>query len=232
MPAGAPPQHSPVWPLWTRPSPIPRRRFMILPKTRKSVGSHRHHVPVFHAVSVPHTGGRPPYASAALRQFTKNRKVRNPTPRRPHTAAHASQIPACASDPHTGNIPIPPQSDHAPAETSVAGLRKSSRQPVSANQCATTACSPPTASTYGIASRCDDDDAAVGPRVQAGPTCGPREWIPEESGQAGPGKSPQTRRRIAQDGWQITQARPGVTLAPGFAVSTSLLYHVFLEASR
>ena len=60
----------------------------------------------------------------------------------------------------------------------------------------------------------------------------PRAWIPEESGQAGLGKSPQTRRRIARDGWQITQARPGVMPAPGFAVPTSLLYHVFLEASR
>ena len=35
---------------------------------------------------------RPPYASVALRQFTKNCKVRNPTSRKPHTAAHASQI--------------------------------------------------------------------------------------------------------------------------------------------
>ena len=34
----------------------------------------------------------------------------------------------------------------------------------------------------------------------------PRAWIPEESGQVGFSKSPQTRRRIAQDGWQITQA--------------------------
>ena len=43
----------------------------------------------------------------------------------PHLAGHALQpMPGCfphASDPHTGNIPIPPQSDHAPAETSVSG---------------------------------------------------------------------------------------------------------------
>ena len=36
---------------------------------------------------------RPPYASVALRQFTKNCKVRNPTSRRPYTVAHVSQIP-------------------------------------------------------------------------------------------------------------------------------------------
>ena len=40
----------------------------------------------------------------------------------PHLAGHALQpMPGCfphASDPHTDNIPIPPQSDHVPAETS------------------------------------------------------------------------------------------------------------------
>ena len=49
--------------------------------------------------------GSHPYASAALRQFTKNRKVRNLTSRKPHTAAHASQI-LTASDSHTGHVPI------------------------------------------------------------------------------------------------------------------------------
>ena len=48
---------------------------------------------------------RPPCASVALRQFTKNCKVRNPTSRKPHTAAHASQI-LTASDSHTGHVPI------------------------------------------------------------------------------------------------------------------------------
>ena len=58
--------------------------------------------------------------------------------------------------------------------------------------------------------------------------------IPGESGQTGPGKIPQTRRRIrGTDGRsRRPPARPGVTLAPGFAVPTSLLYHVFLEVSR
>ena len=65
----------------------------------------------------------------------------------------------------------------------------------------------------------------------------PKAWIPEESGQAGPGKSPQMRRqgnriRRTNDRPRRPSARPGVTLAPGFAVSTSLLYHVFLEVSR
>ena len=38
--------------------------------------------------------------------------------------------------------------------------------------------------------------------------------------------------RRTDDGSRRPPARPGVTLAPGFAVSTSLPYHVFLEASR
>ena len=54
----------------------------------------------------------------------------------PHLAGHALQpMPGCfphASDPHTGNIPIPPQSDHAPAETS-GRLTQTRRQPVSSN---------------------------------------------------------------------------------------------------
>ena len=46
----------------------------------------------FHRFSGPIHAGGPPYVSVALQQFTKNRKVRNPTSRRPYTAAHASQI--------------------------------------------------------------------------------------------------------------------------------------------
>ena len=121
MPAGAPPQHSPVWPLWTRPSPTPRRRFPILPKTRKSVGSHRHHVPVFHAVSVPHTGGRPPYtsgppyASAAFHKFTKNKPA---SPRfAGHTAAHAWPLPTRLGSPIL--LPSPKNPDLDSGETSV-----------------------------------------------------------------------------------------------------------------
>ena len=62
----------------------------------------------------------------------------------------------------------------------------------------------------------------------------PAARIPGESGQTGPGKNPQTRRRIRRtdDGSRRPPTRPGVTLAPGSAVSTSLLYHVFLEAPR
>ena len=62
----------------------------------------------------------------------------------------------------------------------------------------------------------------------------PKVWIPEESGQVGFDKSPQARRRIRRtnDRSRRPPARPGVMLAPGFAVSTSLLYHVFLEVSR
>ena len=175
----------------------------------------------------PIRAGGAPYASAALRQFTKNRKSAVSHPASPYAVAMPHRSP-CASDPHTGNIPIPPQSDHVPAETSAAGLRKPG-----ANRSPQTPCG------------CDGVQPADGVnawrrfatrRRSGAPRSSrhlwPREWIPEESGQAGLDKSPQTRRRIAQDGWQITQARPGVTLAPGFAVSTSLLYHVFLEASR
>ena len=69
------------------------------------------------------------------------------------------------------------------------------------------------------------------------PALRPRAWIPEESGQIELDKSPQMRRqgnriRRTDDGSRRPPARPGVTLAPGFAVSTSLLYHVFLEVSR
>ena len=67
---------------------------------------------------------------------------------------------------------------------------------------------------HDVASRRDDGVDAVGARVQAGPKAAPAARIPGEPGQAEPGKNPQTRRRIAQDGWQITQARPGVTHAP------------------
>ena len=151
MPAGAPPQHSPVWPLWMRPSPIPKRRFMILPKTRKSVGSHRHHVPVFHAVSVPHTGGRRPIRISRPPAIHKK-------PQSPHFAGHTLQpMPGCfphASDPHTGNIPIPPQSDHAPAETSAAGSANQASAGLLKLPATATTASPPAASTYGIASRC------------------------------------------------------------------------------
>ena len=43
---------------------------------------------------------RPPYASVAFRQFTKNCKVRNPTSRRPYTVAHAPQIPMRPGSPY------------------------------------------------------------------------------------------------------------------------------------
>ena len=89
---------------------------------------------------------------------------------------------------------------------------------------------------HGVASRCDDDG---GPAFKPArrPALRPRAWIPEESGQIELDKSPQMRRqgnriRRTDDGSRRPPARPGVTLAPGFAVSTSLLYHVFLEVSR
>ena len=79
-----------------------------------------------------------------------------------------------------------------------------------------------------------------GPRVSSRPEgrrLRPRARIPEESGQAGLDKSPQmwrqdNRIRRTNDGSRGPPARPGVMPAPGFAVPTSLLYHVFLEASR
>ena len=135
MPAGAPPQHSPVWPPWTRPSPIPKRRFLILPKTRKSVGSHRHHVPVFHAVSVPHTGGRPPIHKRPSIRISRPPAIHK-KPQSPHLAGHTLQpMPRRsprASDPHTGHVPTrfhgspmqPPSSknpDIGFGETSVSG---------------------------------------------------------------------------------------------------------------
>ena len=56
--------------------------------------------------------------------------------------------------------------------------------------------------------------------------------IPGESGPDRIRQNPAGAAPDPQDERRITQARPGVTLAPGFAVSTSLPYHVFLEASR
>ena len=165
----------------------------------------------------PIRAGGAPYASAALRQFTKNRKSAVSHPASPYAVAMPHRSPR-ASDPHTSNIPIPPQSDHAPAETSAPAYANQAPAGLLELPAAATACSPPPASTHDVASRRGVD--AVGARVQAVPKAAPAARIPGEPGQAGPGKNPQARRRIAQDGWQITQARPGVTLAPGFAVYT------------
>ena len=182
MPAGAPPQHSPVWPPWTRPSPIPKRRFLILPKTRKSVGSHRHHVPVFHAVSVPHTGGRPPIHKRPSIRISRPPAIHK-KPQSPHLAGHTLQpMPRrspCASDPHTGHVPTrfhgspmqPPSSknpDIGFGETSVSG--PANQAPVGLRKFpASTAVSPPAASTHGGASRRGVGVDAVGARAQAGP---------------------------------------------------------------
>ena len=142
---------------------------------------------------------------------------------------HGHTCTAMAMSQRRGFMPI---LGHAFDETSAAGSANQAPAGLLKLPATATTCSPPAASTHDAAPRRGVD--AVGARVQAGPKAGacPRAWIPEESGQVGFNKSPQTRRRIAQDGWQITQARPGVMLEPGFAVSTSLLYHVFLEVSR
>ena len=156
----------------------------------------------------PIRAGGAPYASAALRQFTKNRKARI-------SQAIPQPMPGCfphASDPHTGNIPIPPQSDHAPAETSAAGSANQASAGLLKLPATATTVSPPAASTYGIASRCDVG-IAVGPCTQARPKAGACGADPRGTG-AG-----RTRQKSAdaasdpQDERQTTQARPGVTLA-------------------
>ena len=101
-----------------RPSPIPKRRFLILPKTRKV---RRLTPPPCSGFS---RGFRSPYGRAAPHtlQSPSGNSQKTAKPAIPHLAGHALQpMPGCfphASDSHTGNIPIPPQSDHVPAETS------------------------------------------------------------------------------------------------------------------
>ena len=138
MPAGAPPQHSPVWPLWMRPSPIPKRRFMILPKTRKSVGSHRHHVPVFHAVSVPHTGGRRPIHKRPPIRISRppaiHKKPQSPQSR----ISQAMHCSPCLAASRTPRIPIRAISPYRHSLTMcpprpARPVPQTRRQPVSSN---------------------------------------------------------------------------------------------------
>ncbi len=170
--------------------PCPEAAPRYCQKHAKSAGSHRHHVPVFHAVSVPHTGGRSPYTPAAFHKFTKNHKARisqaipQPMPGRfPH-----------ASDPHTDNIPIPPQSDHAPAETSAPAYANQAPTGLHKLPAAATACSPPTASTHDVASRRGDEEGpAFKPARRPAPAAqgaDPRGiwtgWIQQKSADAAP----------------------------------------------
>ena len=121
----------------------------------------------------PIRAGGAPYVSAALRQFTKNRKSAVSHPASPYAVAMPHRSP-CASDPHTDNIPIPPQSDHVPAETSAPAYANQAPTGLLKLPAAATACSPPPASTsaYGAASRRCVGVNAVGARVQAGPKTG------------------------------------------------------------
>ena len=157
----------------------------------------------------PIRAGGAPYASAALRQFTKNRKVRSFTSSQvhtllpmPHSFPHAPRIPIRAISPYHHNLtmcpPRParpvPQTRHPPVSSNSLRLRRRTARRRRRG----------TAPGHGIASRrCDGVDIAVGACVQAGPKAGACGADPRGAGQAGPGKSPQARRqgsRIAQDG--------------------------------
>ena len=132
----------------------------------------RHHVQP-HASRDQRRGcGRPAQADPHAHQPPSGNSQKTAKPAILHPAGHAPRpMPRRsprASDPHTGHIPIPPQSDHAPAETSApacANLHANqSRKPIA------TTCSPPTASTHDAASRRGVD--AMGARVQARPKAG------------------------------------------------------------
>ena len=233
MPAGAPPQHSPVWPLWTGPSPIPKRRFMILPKTRKV---RRLTPPPCSGFS---RGFRSPYGRAAphTHQPPSGNSQKTASPQFHILQVHT--LLPCLTDPHAPRIHIRAISPyhHSLTMCPPRPARPASANP-GANRSPQTPCdcdggSPPAASTHGAAPRRDVGVDAVGPAFKPARRPAPAARIPGESGQVGLGKSPQTRRRIRRtDDRSRRPPRPGVTLAPGFAVSTSLLYHVFLEAPR
>ena len=174
-----------------------------------------------------------------------SQKTAKPTPRRPHTAAHASQIPMRLGSPYGPRSHTFPRLPNATSklQKSRHWFRRDQRlrpRKSDTRRSPQIPCADGGQPADGVnvwhrfamrrrrlrRSRSLRSSRPEGRRLR------PKAWIPEESGQVGLGKSPQTRRRIAQDGWQITPARPGVMLAPGFAASTSMLYHVFLEASR
>ena len=81
------------------------------------------------------------------------------------------------------------------------------------------------------------DAATTGACIQARPkacACGPGRGSPRNLDRLDSTKVSRcgAGSRRTNDGSRRPPARPGVTLAPGSAVSTSLLYHVFLEAPR
>ena len=223
MPAGAPPQHSPVWPLWTGPSPIPKRRFMILPKTRKV---RRLTPPPCSGFS---RGFRSPYGRAAphTHQPPSGNSQKTASPQfhilQVHTLLpcltdpHAPRIHIRAISPYHHSLTMCPPRPARPASTNLRANRP--RKPIA------TAASPPAASTHGAASRRGVGVDAVGARAQAGPkacACGPGRGSPKNLDRL---DSTKVRRcgagsRRTDGRSRRPSARPGVTLAPGFAVYT------------
>ena len=135
--------------------------------------------------------------------------------RRPYAVAMLRRSP-CTSDPHTGHVPIrfrgfsiqPPKILTLVSTRPAFPTPQIRHPPVSANAHPANSLKFPAptrgawASGCGAASRCDVG-VAVEACTQAGPkvgACGLGARILGESGQAGLDKSPQTRRRIAQDG--------------------------------
>ncbi len=111
------PRRSPAWPLRAKTSPMPGSRPTDVAKNPQSPqAASRFHIPVFHAVSVPHTGGRPPYTPAAFHKFTKNHKPASPR-FAGHTAAYAWPLPTRLGSPIL--LPSPKNPDIGFGETSV-----------------------------------------------------------------------------------------------------------------
>ena len=205
----------------------------------------RHHVQP-HASRDQRRGcGRPAQADPHAHQPPSGNSQKTAKPAILHPAGHAprpmpSRSPR-ASDPHTGHIPIPPQSDHAPAETS--GRLAQIFTPTSpANQLRRRSArrrrqrtAPP---RDAASAQWEPASSGLKARLQSGfkpdtrPARRPAAQGVDPRG-TGAGRTRQKSADAAPDrAGRIAPARPGVTLAPGFAVPTSLLYHVFLEVSR
>ena len=119
----------------------------------------RHHVQP-HASRDQRRGyGRPAQADPHAHQPPSGNSQKTAKPAILHPAGHAPRpMPRRsprASDPHTGHIPIPPQSDHVHAETSAAGSANQASAGLLKLPATATTCSPPAASTHDVASRRD-----------------------------------------------------------------------------
>ena len=195
----------------------------------------RHHVQP-HASRDQRRGcGRPAQADPHAHQPPSGNSQKTAKPAILHPAGHAPRpMPRRsprASDPHTGHIPIPPQSDHAPAETS-GRFRRYGASPVPQIPCADGGQPADGVNVWHRfamrrrrlrRSRSPRSGRPEGRRLRS------RAQIPGESGQVGLDKSPQTRRRIRRTDGRSRRARPGVTLAPGFGPHFPTLSRIFLK---